>query len=81
MGMLMQRPASISSMLQSIKVVREVAVRVAMRWMTKMCQKRTMPMMTHLYVVVRSRFEAGEKGVLAGKTGVIRTQRRERNTK
>lgn len=34
MGILTQRPASMSSMLQSMKVVREVPVRLPMRLMT-----------------------------------------------
>lgn len=47
----MQSPASINSMEQSMKVVSDVPVRLPMRSMTKICQNRTMPMITHLFPV------------------------------
>lgn len=44
----MHSPASMSSMVQSMKVMSEVPVRFPTRSTTKICQKRTMPMTTQL---------------------------------
>lgn len=47
--MLIQRPASMSSMLHSMNVVREVPVRLLRRSTVKISQKRTMPITTQLF--------------------------------
>ena len=60
MGMLIQRPASMSSILHSMNVVREVPVRLPIKSILKINQKRTIPITTQLFISADVRGLEGE---------------------